>query len=146
MTYLTTFLLLAAVLMVRSTPPSLSFEYSDDTMFECTNDAIHCENKYGDCIPSYWNCDDVADCKYGEDEQDCHSSSSSQYRDDMFECTDDAIHCENKHGDCIPEYFRCDDIVDCYDGQDEVGCDENKKKRVRIHQGSQGRARGRGNN
>ncbi|XP_038066790.1 sortilin-related receptor-like [Patiria miniata] len=109
---------------------SVAFSYSEETMFDCTPDAIHCENPYGDCIPSYWRCDGIVDCKGSEDENDCPSTYSSMYEysdETMFECTDNAIHCENAYGDCIPEYWRCDYIIDCNDGQDETGCEDEKR-------------------
>ena len=45
-----------------------------------------------------------------------------------YTCTDEAYHCENPYGNCMPANWQCDGVADCYNGQDEENCGKVKSK------------------
>merc|ERR1719376_1233657 len=57
------------------------------------------------------NCNGVAECVDGTDEQGCP---------DMPTCTGDQFQCDD--GQCIASFRRCDKVQDCSQSEDEVNC------------------------
>ena len=43
--------------------------------YPCVQDAYHCVNPYGDCMPANWECDGVRDCYNGQDEENCGTAN-----------------------------------------------------------------------
>ncbi|XP_070565679.1 low-density lipoprotein receptor-related protein 1B-like [Ptychodera flava] len=74
-----------------------------DNQFRCPNGSLK-----GICIPRTSQCNRIADCYEGEDENEC-------------ECKSSDFKCVNKGG-CIFKTKRCDGAVDCVDGSDELDC------------------------
>ncbi|XP_072165897.1 uncharacterized protein [Diadema setosum] len=64
-------------------------------------------NRSEECIFRSQRCNYIANCQYGEDEEGC-------------ECPEGFYVCSN--GGCIPPYYVCDGLPDCFDGQDERNC------------------------
>ncbi|KAL7036799.1 hypothetical protein ACKWTF_008936 [Chironomus riparius] len=62
----------------------------------------------GSCILHANKCNQVYDCRNGEDENDCE--------------TCDGFQCDN--GVCIVSEKRCDQVADCLNGEDEEFCIE----------------------
>ncbi|XP_071505175.1 uncharacterized protein [Diadema antillarum] len=64
-------------------------------------------NRSEECIFRSQRCNYIANCRYGEDEEGC-------------ECPEGFYVCSN--GGCIPPYYVCDGLPDCFAGQDERNC------------------------
>ncbi|XP_052065149.1 very low-density lipoprotein receptor-like isoform X2 [Mytilus californianus] len=79
------------------------------------NNKFKCK-KTGRCIAINWRCDgDDSDCGYGDqsDEQNCTGKT----------CPSGEFKC--KSGQCILIKWKCDGEKDCYDGTDELECNDN---------------------
>lgn len=89
----------------------------DPWMFNCGN---------GRCVFKTWHCDGDADCDNGADEKNCTyewlsktkpavevATPETACHDWMFKCTS---------GRCVPFWWKCDGVMDCSDGSDELGC------------------------
>ncbi|GCC23412.1 hypothetical protein chiPu_0001807 [Chiloscyllium punctatum] len=68
----------------------------------------------GQCVPSKWQCDGVADCEDGSDEASdiCYTSI----------CHMNEISCGPGSLQCIPVTWKCDGEKDCNTGSDEENC------------------------
>ena len=44
-----------------------------------------------------------------------------------FLCQEGSLECLNPFGRCIPGAWKCDEVADCYDGQDELGCGKDRQ-------------------
>ena len=106
----------------------------------CEEDEWICKD--GSCISSndlcngsdeIGNADYAPDCPDGSDEDldvCCEQKYEAYYNDYcnaeavirllQDDCTSDQWACWD--GSCIPDYWRCDVIVDCANGEDEFGC------------------------
>uniref|UniRef100_A0A182S7N3 Uncharacterized protein n=1 Tax=Anopheles maculatus TaxID=74869 RepID=A0A182S7N3_9DIPT len=73
---------------------------------ECGPNEFECED--GTCIDLRQQCDNVPDCRRGEDEQDCVECDESR----EFFCRVDKV--------CIPKEAVCDGRNDCSDAEDEI--------------------------
>ncbi|XP_049955960.1 uncharacterized protein LOC126473142 isoform X1 [Schistocerca serialis cubense] len=73
----------------------------------CLKNEFQCSD--GTCIPNRWVCDNVNDCPYATDENNC------------TQCAEGEVSCE-KDKKCIPAHWKCDGYKDCQDGSDELNC------------------------
>ncbi|EAA44666.5 AGAP003656-PA [Anopheles gambiae str. PEST] len=77
---------------------------------KCTSNEFTCDD--GRCIDQDRQCDGVADCSRGEDEQDCGKCPWSCDESREFLCRSDNT--------CIQKEAVCDGNRDCSDGEDEI--------------------------
>nr|XP_033778769.1 basement membrane-specific heparan sulfate proteoglycan core protein isoform X4 [Geotrypetes seraphini] len=75
----------------------------------CRRDEARCPN--GQCIPRDYLCDGERDCRDGEDELNCGTTSP---------CEPNEFKCRN--GRCALKLWRCDGDDDCGDRSDEINC------------------------
>jgi low density lipoprotein-related protein 2 len=68
----------------------------------------------GTCIPSSWQCDGIADCASGIDEDPAVCGSTGGCAADELECLDGAT--------CVPLSGVCDGFPDCPFAEDELFC------------------------
>ncbi|XP_072042802.1 uncharacterized protein [Amphiura filiformis] len=75
-----------------------------------------------ECTDGEHNCHDNATCTntIGSFSCECNSGYSGDGTVCIVVCNEDEYMCAN--GSCIPEYWRCDQLNDCGDNSDEVGC------------------------
>ncbi|XP_076043217.1 hemocyanin A chain-like [Oratosquilla oratoria] len=79
----------------------------------CGFGMLSCDDK---CIADTKVCDGVVDCPIsGEDEADCDEDEAPE------DCGDFYFPCNN--GKCLLEFYRCDSVPDCLEGEDERNCD-----------------------
>ncbi|XP_065225119.1 basement membrane proteoglycan-like [Planococcus citri] len=84
-----------------------------ETRFTCDN---------GTSIRGSQVCDKTVDCPDEEDELGCARTCEPR----EFKCSGKGTEA------CIPEYFRCNDEVDCYDGTDELRCTAEKWAKTKF--------------
>ena len=80
----------------------------------------------GLCIPGEWKCDGIVDCEASDDESAC--SDAEPPAPDAPDAPDAPEPCNGytcDDGNCLPDGWTCDGIVDCADGDDEQGCAED---------------------
>lgn len=96
---------------------------------ECPADKHSCANKER-CIDRNFVCDQMSDCPWGTDEENCDGNA----------CRDNQYNCGANNGGCISAKYRCDGDLDCDDGSDEDGCADHlnffKRKRNLMHRGN----------
>lgn len=81
---------------------------NDPTRFsKCLKNEFKCLD--ATCIPISWRCDNIPDCRDGDDEDNCKFCEQ-----DEFKCTE--------NDKCIPADWRCDQYKDCPNGSDENDC------------------------
>ncbi|XP_024940142.1 sortilin-related receptor isoform X2 [Cephus cinctus] len=78
----------------------------------CRDNQFMCDNS--ECIEDAWICDGTKDCSNGEDELHCDSVLPRGCREDQFMCRTD--------GSCVPLSNICNDVAECPDRSDELGC------------------------
>lgn len=84
---------------------------NDPTRFsKCLKNEFKCRD--ATCIPKQWRCDNIIDCRDGDDEDNCKFCEQ-----DEFKCTE--------NDKCIPADWRCDQYKDCPSGSDEHDCDSD---------------------
>lgn len=80
-------------------------------LYICFRDQFECND--GQCIPWYWECDDIIDCRGQEDE-----GSQCGHR-----CDSDELWCPGHNSSqCIDARKFCDGVFDCINGTDEMSC------------------------
>ena len=98
--------------------PSVKCLHSD---FQCTDLS---------CIPESKQCNNIPDCPYGEDENDCSNrgceisgvNCQTNCIWPQCKCADEYFQCEN--GGCVPGGTVCDFEPNCLDGSDELYCND----------------------
>ncbi|XP_055591990.1 sortilin-related receptor-like [Uranotaenia lowii] len=105
--------------------PGINFLPGDschDWMFKCANDK---------CVPYWWKCDGVNDCKDMSDEAGCNTTISitstttkAPPRKKERNCGLHEFRCDT--GLCISKRFVCDGYEDCTKGEDEDNCPSQK--------------------
>merc|ERR1719228_1668572 len=88
------------------------FDAAEKPEVACNGTDFRCRD--GLCIPVSWTCDDVEDCRHGDDEKMC---GKDEHGCDGFSCGEDS---------CIPNRWFCDGEPDCADGLDEVDCGKER--------------------
>nr|AHL26192.1 vitellogenin receptor [Pandalus japonicus] len=84
-------------------------EYSSTHL--CSADDLACDVALDQdliCVSDSKICDGVADCPYGDDEEDCNCEEG------QFKCKTNDV--------CIPDTWKCNRIGDCPDLSDEENC------------------------
>ena len=89
------------------------------------NSVTHFACRDNECILNAYLCDGVAQCKWGEDEEQCAEMCHGQK--DCSNCTRGHCNCEMLHfqcfsGGCVPLQFKCNSVADCSDNSDEREC------------------------
>ncbi|XP_065222382.1 sortilin-related receptor-like [Planococcus citri] len=85
---------------------------------------FQCKNKK--CILKAWQCDGENDCGDSSDEINCSVSNSTDTplipnpNTTNSSCQNWMFECNNKQ--CIPYWWKCDNVFDCSDESDELGC------------------------
>lgn len=92
----------------------------------CSSDQFQCKN--GKCIRSKYKCDRRNDCGDNSDEEVCWKQEDqfpirknpTPKENVTFQCTEKSIHVKQ----------RCDGILDCKSGEDELGCNSCKENEI----------------
>ncbi|XP_067214248.1 basement membrane-specific heparan sulfate proteoglycan core protein isoform X9 [Linepithema humile] len=63
--------------------------------------------------------------KLENEENDIYSDLDSEEEEDATDCNENQYACDSKHI-CIEEDQVCDDVLDCPDGSDEIGCNDSE--------------------
>ena len=97
---------------------------------KCSVDRFFCGEVTGSwhkCIPLSFVCDGVKDCSDARDERDCANKSPARKRiatvPAVLRCLQNGQFLCSLFGRCIESKLVCDGTPDCYDGEDEQGCD-----------------------
>ncbi|KAL8569972.1 hypothetical protein ACOMHN_056404 [Nucella lapillus] len=75
-----------------------------DTHYRCTSELFY-------CLPVYTRCNGFSDCVYGEDEQDCKTTTCPG----LYRCRSSTV--------CVHGYHLCDGWGQCPQRDDELMCD-----------------------
>ena len=92
-----------------------------DSDFQCTDLS---------CIPESKQCNNIQDCPYGEDEDDCSNRSCNmsavncQTNCTWPQCKCAATYFQCDSGGCVPGSTVCDFEQNCLDGSDELYCND----------------------
>lgn len=92
------------------------------TVNTCSSSEYFCEanSPWGSCIAASWNCDQISDCYDGADEAGCSPGGGGGTPEGT--CEAGYFNCVNPYYivDCIPDFWKCDGMDDCYAGEDET--------------------------
>lgn len=95
---------------------------NDPTRFtKCTKNEFKCLDST--CIPAQWRCDNIKDCRDGDDEENCKFCER-----DEFKCIE--------NDKCIPVDWRCDKYKDCPTGSDELDCIDDDSRSFPLGYGN----------
>lgn len=96
----------------------------------CPNFQFACGAPSFRCIYSQWVCDGDNDCPDGLDEKNCTTTvpptsipNTTFPTANVKACHDWMFTCDNRN--CIPYWWKCDNVDDCGDNSDEVGCGQS---------------------
>jgi len=92
-------------------------------LHECPSNTFMCRTS--ECVPKEAKCNGQSDCSDGSDEHGCPkviTSKVTKSPSPSFStlCHHDEFSCKN--GLCIPLEWSCDNVNDCYGGEDEKNC------------------------
>ncbi|XP_022668849.1 basement membrane-specific heparan sulfate proteoglycan core protein-like isoform X5 [Varroa destructor] len=100
----------------------------------CSPDEFRCGD--GSCIPNRAQCDGRKDCRDGTDEgPHCMRQSAVSNRTvtnhsgaagnaESSACASNEFRCDD--GYCLNESRRCNRVIDCHHGEDELGCEADR--------------------
>jgi hypothetical protein len=97
-------------------------------------DPWECGNAGPDAIP--YDCQDP-DALASDEEYECSTSPQQQCVD--LDGYDWVAGCDNwSYGECLPDWYLCDDYDDCSDGADEAGCPDPPADCAGVDTGTDG--------
>ncbi|XP_039266345.2 SCO-spondin-like [Styela clava] len=102
---------------------------SDEIDCVCTLNHFTCADN--NCISRTHVCNGINECSDGEDEHNCYNSTTTlatptytaayKISTTQLSCPDRSLLCPELRT-CLPHHMKCDGVVNCPSGLDEIGC------------------------